>query len=51
MVKCCENCEHCDYICEGDYYCDAIQEIVITDFTESTDDYMGCHGKHYKEKD
>lgn len=45
----CENCVYCNYIGEGDYYCDMIQEIVITDFNESTDDYRGCGGKHFME--
>ena len=48
-MKRCENCQHCEYIGEGDYYCDCTQSIVITDFTDSTEDYLGCHGIYYLE--
>lgn len=30
--KSCEFCEHCLYICEGDFFCVEKQEIIASDF-------------------
>ena len=46
---CCENCSECVYICEGDFICtdDNFEnpEIVLTDFSVPTDEYMRCKNK------
>lgn len=36
-------CEHCVYICEGDFICDKYAEsvMVVSDW-EPTDDYLKC---------
>ena len=34
-------CEECRYIGDGDFFCDKLQEIVISDW-QPTDDYLGC---------
>ena len=34
-------CEECLYIGDGDFFCDKLQEIVISDW-QPTDDYLGC---------
>jgi hypothetical protein len=47
----CEHCDNCEYICEGVYYCDMIQECVIDEFFQPTENYRGCHGKYFMEKD
>jgi len=33
-------CPYCEYIGDGDCYCDEIMEIVLSDW-EPTEDYMG----------
>lgn len=45
--KRCENCGNCLYICEGDYLCDEMGEVVISDYNEPTSDYMACDGKEW----
>lgn len=30
--KSCEWCEHCIYICEGDFWCDELHEIIASEF-------------------
>ena len=32
MRKCDDTCDSCYYIGEGDFYCDVIEEIVISDW-------------------
>lgn len=34
-------CDHCEYICEGDFLCDKHQTVVVADW-EPTEDYMIC---------
>ena len=34
-------CDNCQYICEGDFWCDLTDVIVISGW-EPTDDYMAC---------
>ena len=36
-------CEHCMYICEGDFLCDKYQEIVVGDW-QPTEHYLMCRG-------
>lgn len=43
----CNNCEHCQYLGEGDHWCDETDEIVL-DAWEPTDKFMCCGGKHFK---
>ena len=42
----CESCEECEYICEGDFACldNRFNEpdVVLTDFSIPTKDYMRC---------
>lgn len=44
--KNCFYCENCIYLCEGDYICDVMQEIVVSAF-EPTEDFMICEGKKF----
>lgn len=39
-------CDHCMYICEGDFICDKEAEavIVVSDW-EPTEDYLWCQGR------
>lgn len=50
-MKFCMSCENCQYVGEGDYYCDNIQEVVITDHVEFTEHHFGCKGKYYTEEE
>lgn len=43
----CYNCDHCQYICEGDYICDFNQDIVIADW-EPTGNFNSCKGRKFK---
>ena len=36
-------CDHCLYICEGDFLCEKHQEIVVSDW-EPTENYLMCGG-------
>ena len=36
-------CDHCLYICEGDFLCEKHQEIVVGDW-EPTENYLICGG-------
>lgn len=47
----CQNCANCIYICEGDFYCDETWDIVLTDFTTPTKDYLKCKGKGWESND
>ena len=31
-MVCSDECEHCIYIGDGDYFCDAVEDIVISDW-------------------
>lgn len=46
---CCENCANCIYICEGDYYCDEEEVIVLYDFSTPTKHYLKCNGEKFEE--
>lgn len=41
--KCCDPafCDNCLYICEGDFFCDKFNALVVSDWTP-TEDYMKC---------
>ena len=43
----CYNCNHCQYIGEGDYICDMSNDIVIADWQPS-EDYNSCKGKEFE---
>ena len=47
--KTCDTCEHCVYICEGDYACmvEMPPKLVVDDWVQS-DDYMWCGGKKWE---
>ena len=34
-------CDNCIYIGEGDFVCEELQEIVVSDW-QPTDEYIGC---------
>lgn len=34
-------CDHCQYICEGDFLCDKYDTLVVSDW-EPTEDYLKC---------
>ena len=44
--KICHYCEHCIYICEGDYICAKHQCIVIGEW-EPTEEFCHCEGKDF----
>ena len=48
---CCHTCANSLYIGEGDYYCDQVDEIVLTDFAEPTEHYLACKGNKYEADD
>lgn len=37
-------CKECRYIGDGDFFCDKLQEIVVSDW-QPTDEYLGCKKK------
>ena len=45
----CFECDKANYICEGDFLCDAYDDspIVISDWVP-TSDYFKCGGKYYE---
>ena len=45
----CFECDKANYICEGDFLCDAYDEspVVISDWLP-TRDYFKCNGKYYE---
>jgi len=51
--KCCDTCEYCMYICEGDYICDvevdegATVQLIKEDHTP-TDHYFWCGGEYWR---
>lgn len=38
----CLECDECVYICEGDYVCLKIHEIVVEEFGQPTEHWMDC---------
>lgn len=40
--KNCFDCENCIYVLQGDYLCDMINEIVITEFSSPIEHFMEC---------
>ena len=47
-VKCCFECDHCQYIGEGDHICDVNMEIIVCEW-EPTDMFYHCGGKEFIE--
>lgn len=45
MTESCFNCDHCLYICEGDYICDLDNSLIIEDFSDPTEDFFFCDGE------
>lgn len=43
----CYNCNHCQYIGEGDCICDMSNDIVIADW-EPSEDFNSCKGKEFE---
>lgn len=41
----CLECDECVYICEGDYVCLKIHEIVVEEFGQPTEHWMDCQKK------
>ncbi len=46
--KACIDCDHCQYIGDGDYFCDEHNEIVLTEHATPTDGYMCCRGRDFE---
>lgn len=46
MEKNCFDCENCIYICDGDYMCDLIHEIVRVNHSEATEYFMSCKSRN-----
>lgn len=49
LIKVCATCEHCVYICEGDYLCEETNHIVYTDYGSPTKYNFKCKGKRWKD--
>lgn len=47
-AKCCENCDNCVPIGEGDHVCIAGEPVLILDDYEPTEDYYYCAGQAYE---
>ena len=47
-VGICMNCDHCIYIGEGDFICDAGEPFMVMSDWEPTDDYWNCAGCDYE---
>lgn len=50
-AKMCQNCEHCIYLCEGDFICDMDEPVLVMEDFEPTDDYMSCGGIDFEEQE
>lgn len=50
-AKCCENCDNCVPIGEGDHVCIAGEPVLILDDYEPTEDYLYCDGEAYEGDD
>lgn len=49
--KICYNCDHCIYIGEGDYICDADYEPkIVMEEHEPNDNYYWCAGTEWEEE-
>lgn len=46
-VKCCEMCENCNPIGEGDHICDEDPMKMVLENYAPTDDYLWCQGRKY----
>ena len=42
----CYDCDNCCYLGEGDYICDVLGDIVLSDW-EPTEDFYCCKGKEH----
>lgn len=47
IVKCCEMCENCNPIGEGDHICDEDPTKMVLEDYAPADDYLWCQGKKY----
>lgn len=47
IIMSCHECEHCEYVGEGDYVCDQDYSIVLTDWNTPTEDYLHCEGEDF----
>lgn len=52
VCKNCYDCDHCQYIGEGDYICDVdiTEAVVVVEDWSPTEDYYYCGGKEFTEK-
>lgn len=50
LFKCCDTCDNCMYIGEGDYICDEYYVLVKEDHCPN-DDYNYCNERDWKEKE
>ena len=48
LPVCSDQCENCLYICEGDFICDVVNELVISDFIPIYDYCIAKEQKHDK---
>jgi hypothetical protein len=49
--KMCQNCEHCIYLCEGDFICDMDEPTLIIEEWQPTKDYYNCGGVDFEEQE
>ncbi len=50
-IKICINCDHCIYVGEGDYICDADSKpILVMEEHCPNDNYWYCAGSEWEEK-
>lgn len=47
----CQNCEHCIYLCEGDFICDMDEPTLIMEDWQPTEDYYNCGGIDFEEQE
>ena len=50
-AKMCQNCEHCIYLCEGDFICDMDEPTLIMEDWQPTEDYYNCGGVDFEEQE
>ena len=46
--KMCQDCEHCIYICDGDFICDMDEPVLVMEDYTPTEDYLYCGGVDYE---
>ena len=46
----CFDCENCNYICEGDFICDADPTRMVLSEWGPTEDFFWCGGKSFCER-